>query len=259
MFTFLLILLILDSLVLIAAILLQSGKGGGLAASFGGVSSSADSLLGTRQAGNLLTGSAGGAGRSSCSSRTFSRSRPRAARAQVGARSGLHAARGARRAGAQVSLPRTRQAGVNLTPAAPAPHPRRRRRREDPGCADSREAIATVTQPAPTPGFLLLEDGALFRGVLHGVLSTTVAEVVFTTNMSGYQEVFTDPSYRGQIVVMTAPMIGNYGVNPTIRNLARRRWLAWSFAKWRVPTRTGALRATSELPRGGANPSAGRR
>ena len=55
MFTFLLVLLILDSLVLIAAILLQSGKGNGLAASFGGVSSSADSLLGTRQAGNLLT------------------------------------------------------------------------------------------------------------------------------------------------------------------------------------------------------------
>ncbi|HEY5441509.1 MAG TPA: preprotein translocase subunit SecG [Gemmatimonadaceae bacterium] len=55
MFTFLLVLLIIDSLVLIAAILLQSGKGSGLAASFGGVSSSADSLLGTRQAGNLLT------------------------------------------------------------------------------------------------------------------------------------------------------------------------------------------------------------
>lgn len=55
MFTFLLVLLIIDSIVLIAAILLQSGKGSGLAASFGGVSSSADSLLGTRQAGNLLT------------------------------------------------------------------------------------------------------------------------------------------------------------------------------------------------------------
>ena len=55
MFTFLLVLLVLDSIVLIAAILLQSGKGNGLAASFGGVSSSADSLLGTRQAGNLLT------------------------------------------------------------------------------------------------------------------------------------------------------------------------------------------------------------
>ena len=55
MFTFLLSLLILDSIVLIAAILLQAGKGNGLAASFGGVSSSADSLLGSRQAGNLLT------------------------------------------------------------------------------------------------------------------------------------------------------------------------------------------------------------
>ena len=55
MYTFLLVLLIIDSLVLIAAILLQSGKGTGLSASFGGVSSSADSLLGTRQAGNLLT------------------------------------------------------------------------------------------------------------------------------------------------------------------------------------------------------------
>ncbi|MEO6526654.1 MAG: preprotein translocase subunit SecG [Gemmatimonadaceae bacterium] len=55
MFSFLLVLLVIDSLVLITAILLQSGKGNGLAASFGGVSSSADSLLGTRQAGNLLT------------------------------------------------------------------------------------------------------------------------------------------------------------------------------------------------------------
>ena len=55
MFTFLLVLLVIDSIVVVAAILLQSGKGGGLAASFGGVSSSADSLLGTRQAGNLLT------------------------------------------------------------------------------------------------------------------------------------------------------------------------------------------------------------
>jgi preprotein translocase subunit SecG len=55
MFRFLLTLLIIDSIVLVAAILLQSGKGNGLAASFGGVSSSADSLLGSRQAGNLLT------------------------------------------------------------------------------------------------------------------------------------------------------------------------------------------------------------
>lgn len=63
------------------------------------------------------------------------------------------------------------------------------------------------------PGFLLLEDGTLFRGTTRQHLAPAVAEVVFTTNMTGYQEVFTDPSYNGQIVVMTTPMIGNYGVN----------------------------------------------
>jgi carbamoyl-phosphate synthase small subunit len=63
------------------------------------------------------------------------------------------------------------------------------------------------------PGVLLLEDGSTFRGLINADAPPTVAEVVFTTNMTGYQEVFTDPSYRGQIVVMTAPQIGNYGVN----------------------------------------------
>ena len=63
------------------------------------------------------------------------------------------------------------------------------------------------------PGFLLLEDGTLFRGLVTAGLPPTVAEVVFTTNMTGYQEVFTDPSYKGQIVVMTTPLIGNYGIN----------------------------------------------
>jgi carbamoyl-phosphate synthase small subunit len=61
----------------------------------------------------------------------------------------------------------------------------------------------------PPKGFLLLEDGTLFLGRLVGSSTPTVAEVVFTTNMTGYQEVFTDPSYRGQTVVMTAPQIGN--------------------------------------------------
>ena len=63
------------------------------------------------------------------------------------------------------------------------------------------------------PGFLLLEDGTLFRGLVTADLPPMVAEVVFTTNMTGYQEVFTDPSYKGQIVVMTTPLIGNYGIN----------------------------------------------
>jgi len=61
---------------------------------------------------------------------------------------------------------------------------------------------------------VLLEDGAWFRGTAPIPFEPTYAEVVFTTNLSGYQEVFTDPSYLGQIVVMTAPMIGNYGINP---------------------------------------------
>jgi carbamoyl-phosphate synthase small subunit len=62
-------------------------------------------------------------------------------------------------------------------------------------------------------GFLLLEDGTLFHGTTRTTREPSVAEVVFTTNMTGYQEVFTDPSYRSQIVVMTTPLIGNYGVN----------------------------------------------
>ncbi len=61
---------------------------------------------------------------------------------------------------------------------------------------------------------MLLEDGAWFPGTAPLSFEPSYAEVVFTTNLSGYQEVFTDPSYLGQLVVMTAPMIGNYGINP---------------------------------------------
>jgi carbamoyl-phosphate synthase small subunit len=60
---------------------------------------------------------------------------------------------------------------------------------------------------------VLLEDGAWFPGAAPFPFEPAYAEVVFTTNLSGYQEVFTDPSYLGQLVVMTAPMIGNYGIN----------------------------------------------
>ena len=70
-----------------------------------------------------------------------------------------------------------------------------------------------MTPSSTRAGFLLLEDGTLFRGVRRDADVEHVAEVVFTTNMTGYQEVFTDPSYGDQIVVMTTPMIGNYGVN----------------------------------------------
>lgn len=61
---------------------------------------------------------------------------------------------------------------------------------------------------------LLLEDGAVFHGASFGARGETFGEVVFNTAMSGYQEVLTDPSYHGQIVTMTYPHVGNYGVNP---------------------------------------------
>lgn len=61
---------------------------------------------------------------------------------------------------------------------------------------------------------LALEDGRCFDGEAFGATQTTVGEVVFNTSMTGYQEVVTDPSYRGQMVAMTYPLIGNYGVTP---------------------------------------------
>ena len=61
--------------------------------------------------------------------------------------------------------------------------------------------------------YLLLEDGRIFRGEAMGARGIALGEVVFNTSMTGYQEVLTDPSYAGQIVTMTYPLIGNYGVN----------------------------------------------
>ncbi len=66
----------------------------------------------------------------------------------------------------------------------------------------------------PKPALLALEDGTLFWGVSIGAEGETFGEFVFNTGMTGYQEVLTDPSYCGQIVVMTYPEIGIYGVNP---------------------------------------------
>lgn len=63
-----------------------------------------------------------------------------------------------------------------------------------------------------TPGVLVTADGALFRGRMLGAEGVAIGEVVFNTAASGYQEIASDPSYAGQIIVMTAPHIGNYGV-----------------------------------------------
>jgi carbamoyl-phosphate synthase small subunit len=61
---------------------------------------------------------------------------------------------------------------------------------------------------------LALEDGRIFRGKGYGAKAECYGEVVFNTSLTGYQEIFTDPSYAGQIVVLTNPQIGNYGTNP---------------------------------------------
>lgn len=83
----------------------------------------------------------------------------------------------------------------------------------------------------------------------------TVAEVVFTTNMTGYQEVFTDPSYRAQIVVMTAPMIGNYGINTEDPESARPqvagvvvRELSKGYSSWRAEGDLGSWLQAAGVP-----------
>lgn len=70
------------------------------------------------------------------------------------------------------------------------------------------------------PAYLLLEDGRRFDGTRLGASTTTLGEVVFNTSMTGYQEILTDPSYSGQLVTMTYPQQGNYGVNDEDRESA---------------------------------------
>ncbi|UWF76544.1 glutamine-hydrolyzing carbamoyl-phosphate synthase small subunit [Microbacterium neungamense] len=75
------------------------------------------------------------------------------------------------------------------------------------------------------PAVLVLEDGTRYRGRAYGARGTTLGEVVFATGMSGYQETLTDPSYAGQIVLQTAPHIGNTGMNDEDPE-SRRIWVA---------------------------------
>ncbi|MEO7501840.1 MAG: glutamine-hydrolyzing carbamoyl-phosphate synthase small subunit [Gemmatimonadaceae bacterium] len=110
-------------------------------------------------------------------------------------------------------------------------------------------------------GFLLLEDGTLFRGHIRAangsnpVDQLAAAEVVFTTNMTGYQEVFTDPSYSGQIVVMTAPQIGNYGINtedpesqrPQVSGVVVRE-LSRSYSNWRATGDLESWLSSAKVP-----------
>lgn len=75
--------------------------------------------------------------------------------------------------------------------------------------------MTTQQQQDSRPGLLALEDGSVYRGTGFGAVTTTCGEAVFNTSMTGYQEILTDPSYKAQIVAMTYPEIGNYGINDT--------------------------------------------
>ena len=121
-----------------------------------------------------------------------------------------------------------------------------------------------MSDSATLPGFLLLEDGTLFHGRIsrgrdeaaHASGSEpTVAEVVFSTNMTGYQEMFTDPSFGGQIVVMTAPQIGNYGINTEDPESARPqvagvvvRELSATYSNWRATGDLESWLTSSDVP-----------
>src|SRR5579872_153751 len=102
---------------------------------------------------------------------------------------------------------------------------------------------------------LALEDGRTFLGHAHGHLSECEGEVVFNTSLTGYQEIATDPSYAGQIVVLTNPQIGNYGTNhadneaakPYIEGLIVREFSAIS-SNWRSEQVTDEYMERFQVP-----------
>lgn len=97
-----------------------------------------------------------------------------------------------------------------------------------------------------TPAVLALADGTVFRGFSVGASGSAVAEVVFNTSMTGYQEIITDPSYSGQIITFTYPHIGNTGVND--EDMEARQVFAAGIIVRDVPPLASNYRATSTLP-----------
>src|SRR5262249_39066629 len=105
------------------------------------------------------------------------------------------------------------------------------------------------------PAVLALEDGTIFEGQSFGAPVERTGEVVFNTSLTGYQEVFTDPSYAGQIVVLTNPPIGNYGANhndeeaakPYIEGLVTRDFSPLS-SNWRSEETAQEFLAKSGVP-----------
>ena len=99
--------------------------------------------------------------------------------------------------------------------------------------------------PQLPPAILALADGTVFKGVSIGALGSTVGEVVFNTSLTGYQEILTDPSYCRQIVTLTYPHIGNYGVNP--QDVEARQIHAAGLVVRDLPLRVSNFRASQSL------------
>ena len=102
---------------------------------------------------------------------------------------------------------------------------------------------------------LALEDGTVFKGRAYGAPAERLGEVVFNTSLSGYQEILTDPSYAGQIVILTYPHIGNYGTNPQDSESARPyaeglvvRELSELASNWRSAEDISAFLASAGVP-----------
>ncbi|GGS67928.1 glutamine-hydrolyzing carbamoyl-phosphate synthase small subunit [Streptomyces violaceus] len=100
---------------------------------------------------------------------------------------------------------------------------------------------------ARTPAVLVLEDGRIFRGRAYGAVGETFGEAVFSTGMTGYQETLTDPSYHRQVVVMTAPHVGNTGVNDEDPE-SKRIWVSGYVVRdpARVPSNWRSRRSLDE-------------
>jgi carbamoyl-phosphate synthase small subunit len=111
--------------------------------------------------------------------------------------------------------------------------------------ASNRSAAISRKEATGVEAVLALEDGRTFRGRAFGAAGETSGEAVFNTSMSGYQEVLTDPSYAGQLVVMTYPHIGNYGINR--EDMESRRPFLQGFIVRELSPTVSNWRATESL------------
>jgi len=97
--------------------------------------------------------------------------------------------------------------------------------------------------------YLLLADGTLFEGTAVGYEGQSIGEVVFNTGMAGYQEVLTDPSYYGQVVTMTYPLVGNYGINFEDYE-SRKSWVSGFIMRERIPVQLALQGNARRVPQG---------